>query len=94
MSELALLSRQEIEGIIAQAVDKTVNARVRPTPLIMNKAQLCAYLDKPLSTINRWMKEGLPYRKEGKDYPEFYKPHVDEWLERRFSKAVESEVVQ
>ena len=55
----------------------------------MTKKQLCAYVDKPLSVINRWMTQGLPYRKEGKDYPEFYKPQVDKWLEDRFSERVQ-----
>jgi hypothetical protein len=81
---------QLIEKTVSVAVSKIKPDRVPP---IMSKKQVAAYLDKPISTIDRWMREGLPFRKEGKDYPEFYKPHVDKWISERFG-AIESEVVQ
>jgi hypothetical protein len=27
---------------------------------------------------------GMAYKKEDKDHPEFYEPHIDEWLKARF----------
>lgn len=83
---------------LEQLIDKTVSvavSKIKPdrVPPIMNKKQVAAYVDKPISTIERWMREGLPYRKEGKDYPEFYKPHIDKWISERFAH-LETEVVQ
>jgi predicted DNA-binding transcriptional regulator AlpA len=62
-------------------------------PSIMNRAQLRAYLGKPESTIKRYMREGMPYRKVDSDHPEFYKKDIDEWIEKRFQQ-IEMEVVQ
>lgn len=59
-------------------------SRVSP---IMTKKQVAAYLDKPISAINRYMRLGLPYKKDGNDYPEFYKPDIDRWLCEYFQKA-------
>ena len=92
MQETVLIPRSELEAMLNHALEKAVQRK--HVPSVMTKAQLCEYVDKPRSTIEKWMREGLPYRKEGKDYPEFYKPQVDKWLEQRFSNVQESEVVQ
>jgi hypothetical protein len=89
-----LVTTDQLEHIIQTTVRETIRA-VHPVhhPSIMNRKQLCAYLDKPLSTIKRYMREGMPYRKEGDDHPEFYKKDIDAWIEKRFQQ-IEMEVVQ
>jgi hypothetical protein len=90
MTEVAILTKNDLEQIIHSTVSAAV-LQIKPAhfPLIMTKKQVAEYLDKPLSTINRWMTEGLPFRKEGKEHPEFYKPEVDRWLSERFSEPQE-----
>jgi predicted DNA-binding transcriptional regulator AlpA len=90
----ALLSESELEQLIHTTVSAAVS-KIKPIhfPAVMNKSQLANYLGKKKSTIDSYMKQGLPYRKEGKDYPEFYKPQIDEWIRERFA-AIETEVVQ
>ncbi len=92
--EFALLSRDAIEQIVVQVVQKTVS-ELKPerVPPVMTKKQVAAYLDKPISAIDRYMAQGMPYRKEGNDYPEFYKKDIDEWIEKRFQQ-IEMEVIQ
>jgi predicted DNA-binding transcriptional regulator AlpA len=53
----------------------------------MNKAQVAEYLDKSTATIDRYMREGMPYRKIDGGYPEFYKSEIDRWVNER-SKEV------
>lgn len=65
-----------------------VSKATKPPPLVMNKKQLASYLDRPVSTINRWMGKGMPFTKEGKEYPEFYLPAVEKWLEAHFGERV------
>lgn len=94
MTEVVTLTKHDLEQLITKTVREAVSQLVpERVPPVMNKKQLAKYVDKPISTINRWMKEGLPYRKEGKDYPEFYKKDVDAWIDARFGQ-IETEVVQ
>lgn len=86
MSEVLILqlSRSDLDGMIRDAIDSVAK---RPVSYVMTKKQLAVYLDQPISTINRWMKQGLPfYKVDETSYPEFYKPQVDKWLEDRFSQ--------
>jgi hypothetical protein len=91
---MEVVFKDDLAEIIQTTVRETI-AQVRPVhhPSIMNRKQLCAYLDKPLSTIKRYMREGMPYRKEDRDHPEFYKKDIDAWIEKRFQQ-IEMEVVQ
>lgn len=86
--QVVTLSTNELEQLIDKTVSLTVSKiqphRVSP---IMNKKQVAAYLDKPISAINRYMRLGLPYKKDGNDYPEFYKPDIDRWLHEYFQKV-------
>jgi phage terminase Nu1 subunit (DNA packaging protein) len=79
--------KQLIETTVTIALSKS-----KHFPSIMTKKQVADYLGKPTSTINRWMREGMPFRKEGNDYPEFYRPHVDKWLEERFGGIQEIQI--
>jgi hypothetical protein len=94
MNEVAVLSQSEIERIVETVVQKAVS-KITPQhfPVIMTKKQVAEYLGRPVSTINRWMLEGMPFKKEGNEHPEFYRPDVDKWIAARF-ETVQSEVVQ
>lgn len=75
----------DAEQLIRSTVLAVVSEyKSKPVPLVMTKRQLADYVDKPLSTINRWMKQGMPYTKEGNDYPVFWRPDVEVWLELRY----------
>jgi predicted DNA-binding transcriptional regulator AlpA len=91
---MEVVFKDDLAEIIQTTVRETI-ARVQPVhhPSIMNRAQLRAYLGKPESTIKRYMREGMPYRKDGTDHPEFYKKDIDAWIEKRFQQ-IEMEVVQ
>jgi hypothetical protein len=86
--EVIVTSKPELEQLIETAVRVAVS-KITPVhfPLLMNKKQVAEYLGKSISTVNSYMTEGMPYRKEGNEHPEFYKPDVDEWLKCRFLSA-------
>lgn len=87
VDQIIVLTPDQLTEIVSDAVEVGVSRTHKPPPLVMSKQQLADHLDKPISTINRWMTQGLPYRKEGNEYPEFYRPQVERWLEERFSDA-------
>lgn len=83
---LSLLTQQDLEELIRETVRVTVHALARDrTPPIMTKAQVAAYLGKTPAVINRYMRDGMPFRKDGTGYPEFYKSEIDRWVDRRGS---------
>lgn len=77
------LTKDDLQDLIQRTVTATVAKVSTRTPPIMTKAQVADYLGKSVPTVDRYMREGLPYRKEGKDHPEFYKKQVDRWLDER-----------
>lgn len=81
MDTIIQCSRTDLTELINDAVSRAVSTK---PPLVMTKKQLAAHLTKPISTINRWMSQGMPYRKEGNEYPEFYRPQIEKWLHERF----------
>lgn len=84
MNEVAILTPSQIKQIVAQAVDIAVS-KIQPVhfPSLMTKKQVAKYLDKSTATIDRYMREGMPFTKYGNDHPEFYKSEIDKWVERR-----------
>lgn len=83
---IEVLTQDDIETLIQRTVDVTLSKfeRLHRMPALMNKAQVADYLGKPVSTINRYMREGMPFRKVDNGYPEFYKDDIDRWLLERF----------
>lgn len=85
MTEIAVMPKSDLEELIRSTVEAAVSKlKVEYHPPLMNKAQVAAYLRKPKSAVNKYMKEGMPFHKDGKDYPEFYRAEIDRWLEERF----------
>lgn len=82
---IAVLDESQLQDLIRQAVllataelrDELERSR---TPELMDKAALCKYL-APChpSSINRFMKKGMPFEKCGSE-PRFRKCCVDAWL--------------
>lgn len=56
------ISNEQIEQLIERTVSITVS-KIKPdrVPPIMTKKQVAAYLDKPISAINRYMRLGLDH---------------------------------
>jgi len=82
------LSSQDIQKLIQETVRVTVS-EFRHTPPILTKKQVADYLGKSIPTIDRYMREGLPFRKIDGGYPEFYKESVDKWwVERKEAKPL------
>jgi predicted DNA-binding transcriptional regulator AlpA len=88
MMEIVTLTKQEVRELIEEAAREVMKQiqKQRTSPL-MNKAQVAEYLDKSTATIDRYMREGMPYRKIDGGYPEFYKSEIDRWVNER-SKEV------
>jgi excisionase family DNA binding protein len=80
------ISQTELEGIIERSVNAAI-AKVRATPPILTKAQAAEYLGKTVPTIDRYMREGIPFRKIDGGHPEFLKSDIDRWLSERFQKV-------
>lgn len=85
LTEIVTLTKDDLERLIQKTVRVTVseftNNRIPP---LMDKAQVADYLGKTPATINRYMREGMPFRKIDGGYPEFYKVDIDRWLRERF----------
>jgi predicted DNA-binding transcriptional regulator AlpA len=82
--EVVTLTRQDLTKLIQETVRVTVSEFRRDrVPPIMNKAQAADYLGKSVATINRYMREGMPFRKDGTGYPEFYRTELDRWINER-----------
>jgi hypothetical protein len=81
---IAVLEESQLQTIIRDAV-KLATAELRDelersrTPELMNKVQLTKYLDCHVSSINRFMKGGMPYEMLG-EHPRFRKADIDTWL--------------
>ena len=89
--EVITLTRPELERLIQQTVRVTVTEFTsNRIPPLMDKAQVAEYLGKTTATINRYMREGMPFRKIDGGYPEFYKFDIDRWLRER-SKEIQGQ---
>ena len=85
-------TRDEISGIIAETAQAVADKLRVYVPPVFTKKQVAAYLDKPISTVDRYMKEGLPYYKADENsYPEFSREQVDNWIRERFQKVQRKE---
>ena len=85
-------TRDEISGIIAETAQAVAEKLRVYVPPVFTKKQVAAYLDKPISTVDRYMKEGLPYYKADENsYPEFSREQVDNWIRERFQKVQRKE---
>ena len=80
---LLYISTEQFKSLIRDAVRATVS-EIQSHPPLMTKAQVASYLGKSVPTIDRYMREGMPFRKEGKGHPEFLKSDIDRWLRERF----------
>lgn len=87
---LYFIHPDELEKLIRDTVRATVSEFKR-TPPILTKKQVAEYLGKSVPTIDRYMREGLPFRKIDGGYPEFYKSLVDEWINERVQKVSRKE---
>lgn len=47
---------------------------------VMTKRELADYLRVSVATIDRKMKEGLPFVKVSEESPRFYRSQIDGWL--------------
>lgn len=81
-----VLTTEDVESLIQKTVDATLSKleKLHRVPPLMTKAQVAEYLGKSTATIDRYMREGLPFRKYDGGFPEFYRPDIDEWLRDRF----------
>lgn len=94
MEAAIITNSAALRELVEDSIQLALSRAAKPPPPIMTKAQVADYLGKSISTVNRYMKEGLPFRKVENDYPEFYKKDIDRWLEERFSAAQETEGIQ
>jgi excisionase family DNA binding protein len=81
---IAVLEESELQKIITDAV-KLAAAELRDelersrTPELMDKGLLTKYLRCHISSINRFMKNGMPFEMLG-EHPRFRKSDIDAWL--------------
>lgn len=87
-TKIAVFTAEEIEEIVRRAIEITLAKAVKDshTPPMMTKAQVSEYLRKSVSTIDRYMREGTPYRKILNGHPEFSRKDIDSWVVARFQK--------
>jgi predicted DNA-binding transcriptional regulator AlpA len=85
-----VLTNADVELLIQRTVDATLSKleKLHRVPPLMNKAQVAEYLGKSTATIDRYMREGMPFRKIHGGYPEFYRPDIDAWLNERFREQI------
>lgn len=81
---IAVLDETQLQEIIRQAVvlatkDLRDELQRLSTPEVMTKDRLAVYLECHVSSINRFMKAGMPYEMLG-EHPRFRKADIDDWL--------------
>jgi predicted DNA-binding transcriptional regulator AlpA len=86
-NRLFFVQPDELQKLIRDAVRATVS-EFRHTPPILTKKQVADYLGKSVPTIDRYMREGLPFRKVDGGYPEFYKESIDRWVRHRANQEI------
>ncbi len=84
MSEIIVLTREQLQEIIREAVllvsqDLLKLIRENAAKEVMTKNELADCLRCDISKINRLMKEDLPFVKFG-EHPRFYRAQIDDWL--------------
>lgn len=92
---IAVLEESEITELIRKAValattdlrDELERSR---TPELMTKDRLAIYLECHVSSINRFMKNGLPFEMLG-DHPRFRKVDIDNWLKHGSVQTLQRE---
>lgn len=77
--DVRLVDANELERLLRSVVRDELDARERPLE-IMTKKQLSERYGWSPSTINRKMKQGLPYFGKNGEHPRFRKSDVDSWL--------------
>jgi excisionase family DNA binding protein len=78
---VALLSEHQLRELIADAVER---AQAPPGTPWRTAEQLAEYLGVSVATINRRVREGLPFARLHKGGRRmFYTPDVDAWLRRQ-----------
>lgn len=78
-------TENELEDLLVRAARlgaeqfyKQAQDPFRDTPL--TKQQAAEYLDVSVATIDRWMKQGLPFEKRTPNaHPKFFKSQIDRW---------------
>ena len=85
MERILPISESDLQSLLIEAARLGASeVAIKYFPPIMTKQEVAAYLGKSVPTIDRYMREGMPYRKEGNGHPEFHKGAVDRWLNERF----------
>lgn len=49
---------------------------------VMTKKELAEYLRVSVATIDRKMRDGLPFVKVSEESPRFYRSQIDRWLQQ------------
>jgi hypothetical protein len=85
--QVVVLEKDELADLLRQAANLAVSKlrddlESKRTPELMSKEQLAVYLDVHISTIDRYMKKGIPIEHAG-DLPRFRKNSIDLWLKRK-----------
>ena len=81
-----VLDRHDLEELLSPIMDELGKLRrqiEQQTPEIMDKPTLAKYLKWSPATINRRMKEGMPYVGVPGEDPRFYRSDVDNWMKSR-----------
>lgn len=75
------LEESDIERIALRSAELAAEIVLKRThePSLMTKRECAEYLRVSVSSVDRYIKEGLPCRKVG-GQPRFVKDDVDEWL--------------
>lgn len=78
---VAVLDESQLQDLIRQAVllataELRDELELKRTPEVMTKQQLSDYIHYDASSINRFMKEGMPFERG----PRFRKCCIDAWL--------------
>lgn len=75
------LEESDIERIALRSAEQAYEIILKRTrePEIMTKKECADYLRVSVSTIDRFMKEGLPHRQVG-GHPRFIRSEIKEWM--------------
>lgn len=78
--EIVTIERGDLERLIESTVTRALERVLTPKDEMMNKREAAKYLKKSLSTVTRWMSQGMPHH--GNGHPTFKKSEIDAWIAR------------
>lgn len=85
MQRIIAFTEDELADLLIKSANLGASQAIRSAQPkeVMTKKEVADYLRVSVATVDRKMKDGLPFVKVSEDSPRFYRRQVDNWLHER-----------